>query len=398
MNHQCMRCKGRLYCGRRFCALSAKFYSYNEASAKLSQDFSSFSVAPFVGQYGYPFVNVGILAPVEKSGGEFDSPRIWSQEKKALPELIQLRSSLINSRIKAPVKGTSRFIEDAQLLSMSKKPVDIEVFLEKKPVMSLRFDNFSAPLGPIGELKKMQVAENPKVDVHVEKVVSDDSFKASGGIVDLYKRGIDENFITRLLSIGNLGVKTQRRIVPTRWSITATDDIIARDMIGKIKDYQQGSYQAFFGGYLGNYFLVMLIPEVWQYELFETIAGNAEKYTTDYESYSGRKEYARETAGGYYAARLAVLENLNLQKKQASALVIRFITKDYALPMGVWVVREAVRNAVASTPFEFSSLDLMLAYARAISKKKFGSDIGAIVAKSIILQNVKKQKKLFQFA
>ena len=67
--------------------------------------------------------------------------------------------------------------------------------------------------------------------------------------------GFDENYLSRILSAGTLGVKTQRKLVPTRWSITATDDTIGKELISQVKDCAQGEYWAWFGGYLGNYFL-----------------------------------------------------------------------------------------------------------------------------------------------
>ena len=64
-----------------------------------------------------------------------------------------------------------------------------------------------------------------------------------------------------------------------------------------------------------------------------------------HEGYEGRTSYVEETAGAYYAARLGVLEHLKERGRQAKALVLREITDDYWAPVGVWQVREGVRNA-----------------------------------------------------
>ena len=37
---------------------------------------------------------------------------------------------------------------------------------------------------------------------------------------------------------------------------------------------------------------------------------NKARFTTDYEPYTGRKTYAENCVGGYYAARLPILEKL----------------------------------------------------------------------------------------
>ena len=48
-------------------------------------------------------------------------------------------------------------------------------------------------------------------------------------------------------------------------------------------------------------------------------------------------------------------EHLTKMKRQAGAFVIRIITSEYTVPLGVWVTREASRKAFASTPVSFSS-------------------------------------------
>ncbi|MDR2944975.1 MAG: hypothetical protein LBU81_07875, partial [Methanosarcinales archaeon] len=67
----------------------------------------------------------------------------------------------------------------------------------------------------------------------------------------------------------------------------------------------------------------------------------------DHEDFYGKKEYS-SLAGGYYAARLPILEYLDSIKKQAFIFAVREIRPSYWAPLGVWVVREAARNAAAN--------------------------------------------------
>ena len=146
-----------------------------------------------------------------------------------------------------------------------------------------------------------------------------------------------------------------------------------------------------------------MFPEVWNYELFETYVpqnwnfNKPLKNTTDYETYSGRKDYAGNTAGGYYTVRLAILEKLKEMKKQSSVLALRFITDEYTMPLGVWVTRETTRKAMLSKPIEFSSKELMLDYARKFVKRKFNYNVDYMLNSSKLLKNIKQQKKLMQF-
>jgi hypothetical protein len=66
---------------------------------------------------------------------------------------------------------------------------------------------------------------------------------------------------------------------------------------------------------------------------------------SDAEGYEGRTGYPEETAGAYHAARLGVLEHFDDVGRRGKALVLRHVSDDYWGPVGVWQVREAVRNA-----------------------------------------------------
>ncbi len=287
---------------------------------------------------------------------------------------------------------------------MSSKPVDIEIQLKEKPKFRLNLDSYMAPTGPNAKLKKAIITENPKIHTKVYKVCEDVDLKAYDAINYLYENNFDENFLTRILSVGTLGLKKNRKLVPTRWSITATDDIIGKNLINEIKDYNEiATYSAFFGNYLGNYYLILMFPEIWSYELYETYIrshwnfSKPLRYTTDYESYTERKDYAKETAGGYYTVRLGVLEKLKEMKRQASVLALRVITDEYTMPLGVWVTRQATRKTMSNKPLEFSSKELMLTYAKHLVRKKFNADVEYLLNPSKLLKNIKQQTKLEKF-
>ncbi len=407
MQPLCLKCKGRGFCGRSFCPIYAKSQAIFKVEKILNKsDFASSSPAPFVGHYGYPKVNVGILSPakLEEDAELYDAPQYWADHNFKIPKIVDLRSSLINSRFKIEVKKQNKFLDISKEVGMASKPVDVEISVDEKPRFRLKVDSYNAPVGPNAKLKNAQITSNPKISHYVDKVVDDIDLKAKNAILYLHKKDFNENFLTKLLSVGNLGLKKNRKLVPTRWSITATDDMIAKELIAKIKDYKQADYLAFFGSYLGNYYLILLFPEPWFYELFETYmpktSWNVDEnvnYTTDYEPYYGRKTYAENCAGGYYAARLSIVEKLEKTKRQSSVLALRFITGEYAVPLGVWVVREAVRKAMKNRPIEFASKELMLNYARLLIKKKFNYDVNNLLKNSILLRNIKHQTKLNKF-
>jgi len=387
-------------CGKANCPICAKAYSQIRIKNRIVKDnFSTEGVAPFIGQYGYPSINVGLLAPPEEKEDSwlYDAPKYWAVNNFQIPKIIDFRSSLINSRNKLDVRSKNKFLELNQEVSMASVPVDVDINLKAKPHFRISYDNYMAPTGPYADLKKAKLTENPKIHTKVQKVHYDIDLKANEALIYLYENKFDENFLSRILSVGTLGIGKNRKLVPTRWSITATDDTLGKNLIKKIKNYNELNYSAFFGNYLGNYYLILCFPEVWSYELFEMSVSNPNNFMTDYEPYEGRKYYAHNTAGGYYTVRLATLEGLNQMKRQGSVLALRFITGDYTLPLGVWVTREAARKAVQSKPINFSSKELMIEYAKKLVKKKYNFDLEPILQKSKLLKNIKQQSKLVKF-
>lgn len=383
---------------------------FNMKKTLIKDSFFGSAPAPFVGRWNYPNINVGILSPqhMGEENWKYDAPKHWSKNHYKIPSLVNMRSELINAMFKANVKDvtkTSKYLDLSKDVGMASKPVDIEVKLEKAPIFAQNFDKLMAPTGPKAIIQKADITSNPKIHKKVDKVHDDVDWKANDALRYLYKNNFDENFLSKLLSIGTIGVKKNRKLVPTRWSITAVDDSLGKNLIDQIKTYNTTGYEAYFGSYLGNYYLILLFPKVWSYELFEMAvekkvnpwSRKGLQYATDFENYNGRNQYATETAGGYYTPRLAVLEHLIKRKKQASVLALRFITDEYTTPLGVWVTREACRNAMNSKPIEFSSMELMLKYTLNLAKKKYGLDVSLMLRKSKLLDLIKKQSSLKEF-
>lgn len=384
---------------------------FNFESLDLSSNefFGNSPPSIFVGRFGYPQVNVGVLSPVKtmKEAHLLDSPQEWIKLGLKDEEILKLRSKLVNSRFKSRIKSFDhRFMDLSQEIGMAHKPVEVEVELKNKPLSKFNLDRVNNPLSNNANAKNMRITENPKIKNVVDKTVSDIDLKSTLGLKKLYDKGVNENFLSKILSIGLLGLKKNRKLVPTRWSITATDDTVAKEMLKDVKFSDALDHtRVYFGGAMGNYYLVMFFPGVWSYELFEMgvpfgvnpWSKSGKYYAYDHESFDGRKKYALETAGGYYACKLGIVEKLNELKKQGSVLVLRFVTKEDRFPLGVWVCREATRNSMQSGFIEFEDKDLAITYAKSLAKKKFSVDISEIFEVSKILNEVKTQKRISEF-
>ena len=396
--------------------LTASYKSIPQPKAKEVFSDEFFSNSPpsiFIGsKLKYPNVNIGILAPPERVDdvGVYDSHKRWVENDIAINEILSYRGNLINSRFKGNVhcaRGNSggKFFDVAQEVGMAKKQVDMEFQLKKKVKLSLRFDKVNSPLGSSGQLKDVKLAENPKLNKSIEKTFYDTDLGAADALKYLYKKSVEDQKLSQVLSLGTLGIGKSRKLVPTRWSITAVDDTLGKHIISEAKHLNvNDEHTLYFGNFLGNYYLVFLFPDVFSYELFELYLpgsswnpGEEISVATDYEDYYGRKKYASNCVGGYYAARLPLVENMKEKKKQSSALILRFETPEYWASLGVFVVRAAMRKTMNTIPITFESREQMFEKGKEIIQKELGFDINCILSKSVMLEKLKTQTKLTTF-
>jgi len=372
-----------------------------QKTIEATKDFTGSSPpSVFVGDFGYPRVNVGILAPPQQQTEEkafvLDSPENWYQNKISLEQIFELRSQLIYSRFKSSVHADSgSLVGVTKEIAAAKKPIIVDIELKRQPRFLFATDARSTPIGNPAPLVSARLAENPSVERKVDYLISDVDVKATRAVLELYKHKLPATRIQKVFSAGLLGMQVERKFVPTRWSITAVDDILGKNLREKVKDYQEISeIKLFFNEYIGNRYYVLMLPGAYQFELIEFWQGKwgMPAISSDYENFWGRKDYANNTHGAFYSGRLAVCEHLEKMKRQASILIVREITSEYSLPVGIWQLREAVRDAFNQQEEKFATLKE--AIARIESRMKLGS---GWQERSELLKNFKHQKKLTAF-
>ncbi|MBI5355295.1 MAG: hypothetical protein HZB68_02455, partial [Candidatus Aenigmarchaeota archaeon] len=216
----CVVCKAsRLLCGLEKCPKLEMLDANANIEQKVSKEFFGPVPGIFVGKIGWPNVYagpVGALTDSKENAAEMDDPSKWFG--KDYGNLIRMRSSMVRGKGKENVYSRSKNVSGIHELAMASRPADTEIIFRKKPTMRVIFSEVFQPMGPSGILEKVRVAENVHVPMEIEKAVSDD-WKASESSSYLYSKGQDVYKITTLLSSGLLG-KTDKRLVPTRWSIT----------------------------------------------------------------------------------------------------------------------------------------------------------------------------------
>ncbi len=327
---------------------------WHESLSKYGNLFSSDSISGtsppsvFVGSYNYPKVFVGpMVPPIHGDTSLLDSPEKW--KGKSLEDIVNFRLSLVRGIQKVSIDQTEgRYIENLQEVTMSSKPTDSDLIFEKFTSPKISLDGESAPFGPIGEIKSAKFSATSSVK-SIEKIFYDTDLKAQDAVLNLYNSGIEISKIQKCFSIGMLGQK--RKLVPTKWSITATDDIISKSLADEVLDYSLiDSCKVFSYSHLGNSFSIVLFPHRWIYEMVEAWHSNGVLgFDSDYEDARGI-DHPPAIAGAYFAAKLGVLEYLSEKKIQAGVVILREIRPEYAIPVGVWQVREGIREAMKQIP------------------------------------------------
>ena len=318
----------------------------------------------FIGSWNYPKIFAGpMIAPQHGDTGIMDRPESWIPEKKSQEEIIRYRLNLIRGKREVKVTDLGgRFSEMLRDISLSNSSIESEAQFIKAP-KGMSFSDEHTPFGPSAPLERFEIG-NARWDPDLEKVYFDGDLKAADAVEDLHQRGLPFSSIQKAFSAGAMGTKKRRRLVPTRWSITACDSTLGNRLLQKVRDYDLiDCCQVREFASLNNYYAVLLLPTLWQYEWMEAflrIMGNEELLFSDFETNGGKRGYSR-VGGCYYSCKMAVLEALARERSQAGAIILREAYTGY-VPLGVFNVRENVRNAMHQKPLEFEDMKAALGY------------------------------------
>ena len=379
-----------------------RFIKANSAKLLLGTIDGSSPPSIFVGRYGYPKVRIGpMIPPLHGDTTILDRTELWTG--KNLEEIANYRLSLVLGTMNVNIHDiSSRYLENMQELAMSERPAETEATFEKTPVVDvhmqkeLRLDHVAPPFGPAAPLRGFKMS-SLSADQRIETVYYDTDLRAADAMMELYRRSVEMSIIQRVLSMGMLGVKKKRKLVPTRWSISATDDIISSMLV---KDIEMNPTIDLFEvtrySHLANYYSIILIPDDrWIFEMIESWFTSRGQVATGADNEDERGLNHNPTiAGAYFAARLAVAEHLARRHKKAGAIVLREIHPNYVMPLGVWQIREGVREALKKPPQKFERFDHAMSFAcsyMSLSKNE-------VVQKSRLWKSFKGQTKISDFA
>jgi len=370
----CISCRGaKLLCGKARCPILVRWDFMMRTAPSIDRLELEGASPPgvFVGRFGYPKVFVGPLVPPVHGDTELlDTPEAWIG--KSMEDIVSFRSQLVRGMHRVHVMDVEtggRVVDLTRELALSVASAEMEVSFERKPRGRVVLDDDVQPFGPSAPLRNVDVG-TMKVDSRLDRAYSDGDLLARDAVLDLYRTQVPVSKIQRAFSVGAFGITKNRKFVPTRWSITAVDDTIGKALRARVKEFPLvDSVRVFEAVGFDDRFLVVQMPRPWRYELIEAWypntlwnpLGREIVIFGDHEGYEGRTTYA-SIGGCYYAARLAVAEALLRERRQAATVILRETHPGYIMPVGVWNVREHVRDALRRPPRTFANLAETLAY------------------------------------
>ncbi len=398
----CILCRGsKLLCGKPVCPIVLKAQALLKVkSLKLSERIEG-NTPPsfFVGRAGYPKVYAGpMVPPVRGDTSLYAMPEAWFD--LGFEEIVSMRSMLIRGKRRISTKDArapSSYLNELHDAALASRPAEAEMVVKRPPSAYLSLSDEAPPFGPSAPIKRVRFSL-PTSERKLEKVYYDTHLPSKEAVLQLYSYGVPVSRITEVLSLGMLGVRKNRRLVPTRWSITAVDGLISEELVSKVRTYQPvDEITVFVYDKLGSRYVTLLVPGRWSFEWIESwfpgttwnMMGSRPAVMGDHEGFRGRTTYP-DIGGCYYASRLAIAEYLERRRRQAKALLIREIYKDYLLPLGVWMVREALRECYKMKPLKFASLKDAIEHVSKLLKVPMNRYILA----SALLKEALKQEKL----
>ncbi|HTT35580.1 MAG TPA: Nre family DNA repair protein [Thermoplasmata archaeon] len=402
----CLRCRSaQLLCGKPVCPIVLKYQAFARTLPMIDGRELDGSSPPglFIGRFGYPKVAIGpLVSPEHGDTLLYDTPEEWVG--RSVGEVIGFRTSLVRGTHRVSVLDAERsspIIDRVQTLAIAAESVDVEARFRRPPRGHLALSDDLPPYGPTAPLESVRL-DVRRVDQHLERLTNDTDATAGVAVGELYGRGVRVSRIQRAFSAGTLGRHGRRRFVPTRWSITAVDDLLGKQNLARIRDLPELSeillyrYTA-----LDNRWFIALLPGAYRYESIEAwyprTLWNPNPTSVvmigDHEGYRGRTTYA-SIGGCYYAARLATSEALLQLGRQAGVIVLREVHPGEILPLGVWNVREHVRRAVTAPPERIPSLPELVERIGST----FAIPLPRWLAQSALLHEARTQRRLDEWA
>lgn len=360
-----------------------------QQTLKPTKEIEGIGSAPIVGEKNYPLLKIHNVSTEDKNNSFFKSGNIVKQE---YTEIFKTKAkNILGSTQESHIrKTTQRINEEIIDIYKSKKEIEFNSTFQNE----LKFDKIltnkvSGIMGSKNELESLEATQNTQTSKQIEKYSEGDT-KAREAIINLYKQGKNEHQIIHLLALGVFGIQINKKLVPSRWAITAYDQTIEKHLHKEIIKYNSiNKFEVYYYKNKSDTHVNILLPDSYHGEHFEDWEGQIKP---DYFNNNNKLSTSEpNNAGGYFATKIALHEHLQKRKKQAAAIMIRVI-RNYDVPLGVVFVRECVRESFKNKIFETTDFKELQEFV----KRKFPIHYPHLINSKVLLEQ-RKQKKLNQF-
>ncbi len=345
----------------------------------------------FIGRANYPKLSAGpMIASVHGDTSHMDMPESWIPGTITQEEIIRYRLGLVRGIHKVDARDiNTRFIEKLQEIALANTSVESEARFTTTP-NGTSFSEEHTPFGPSAPIEQLTI-EPVRWNRDLERIYYDTDLPAADAIMMLHESGLPFSSVQKALSVGTMGKKRGRRLVPTRWSITACDSTIAKNLLTRVKTCTPvDTWRVHEYSSLHNKYAVILMPTGWQYEWSEAfihVLGDEQLVFSDYERHNPKTTYSH-LGGCYYSCKMAVLEALAREQRQAGVIVLREATQGY-IPLGVFNVRENVRQAMREPGFACEGISDVLSHL----SETFTLPIRRFIEEGTILPDVMQERQ-----
>jgi hypothetical protein len=320
----------------------------------------------------YPIMWAGVLGTVQPSEwlSIFDHPEAWrGLDRKAI---LRMRQQLYRFVLPVDAKEMTphSVVDSLQTVALSVSPIAIEVDSPHLPRSELKGIGGQSPMGQLIKCKSLEIVSNPEIS-RVAKRICDKDVPSAESVWQLLDYDYTLDQVARMMSVGLLGHKKRRRLVPLRSAYKAViDSYLTNAVMNLVESPLSSSIRLHASTLHGDSFTVLLRPGEPRVDYLRLESFNG--LNTLRTSFEGLETQATDPKTSVYAdhARFSAYRNM-IGNTESSHIVIFHQCRDpHNLILGPWVARAGVRYALDGDGVELDNMENAVTVMNSLLKPK----------------------------
>ncbi len=311
----------------------------------------------------YPIVRASVLASTQASEfiSIYDHPDSWRGLDS--DAILKMRKCLFRfgAQVDAKTMEPSPLVDTLQTVALSVNPLALHFEVSDIPQKDLVPLGGLLPTGPAVDARNATILNEPETSRVAEKITEQDipAAEAIWKLLD-YEYTLDQ--VARLMSVGLLGMKDNRRLIPTKSAYKATIDAFVNRAIMELIDRPLTSKFTLSTAELhGDVFTIFAqpgMPRVDYLRVQRTELGIERGF-----SFEGIKNVSLDPKTSVFAdnARFAVYHDFVQRRRGCQITVFHMSRNQRSEMLGPWRVRAGVKGALESDMLELDSRENALA-------------------------------------